>query len=546
MNFDIITYIKPNHDLDVFKQSLSNIQTSKYINKIYISFVEKLNNKFIDELNRYKNIIWQDQIDNFWAEEMISLINASDSKYIYNWEEDSYVYDINQFDRTFESFIDKEVDHMLTLDKKWIERGQFLLNQNLAIQENEFLYFNWGTNYAKYCRENSTNPLINGAYPVTVGSMFTKKLLLSMLKSLIDSNYWKDITKGNFNHFHQNPNLPHSFEVFPGFWWPGKNNGYGNITYSTMVSTIQYAKELGDRLVENTKNKKNKSINIVGYDDWYTQFPWCRNQTNIDHLDITYNQDNSDISYFIKDGIYKINEIKNTKTKVALLTECRLMDPQRHNFIEENHHLFDYIVTYDDQLISKFKEKVIVTPYGGTWIWPEEKQKIYEKTKICSYIASDKNYTKDQKMRISLLTYYQKNPHTNIELFGRGHNPLPENHEAGEYDGKIFALKDYAFSLVIENHVQENYFSEKLLDCLLTGTIPIYHGCKKISEYFNMDGFILFNSEDQVKNIIENLSIEEYNKKIDAVKENYNIAKKYRDSVQYSYIKIKNKLKWDI
>ena len=130
-------------------------------------------------------------------------------------------------------------------------------------------------------------------------------------------------------------------------------------------------------------------------------------------------------------------------------------------------------------------------------------QKILPKSKICSYITSNKTYTVDQKMRISLLNFYQSNPHSNIELFGRGHNPLPENHEGGDYDGKILALKDYAFSLVIENHVQDNYFSEKLLDCLLTGTIPIYHGCKKISEYFNMDGFILFNTEEEVKSIIK-------------------------------------------
>ena len=288
---------------------------------------------------------------------------------------------------------------------------------------------------------------------------------------------------------------------------------------------------------------KKNVINIVGYNDWYTQKPWCREEINQKDFNVVYDQNKSDITYYIKDGIYKTNDNIDSKISIALLTECRLIDPNRYKFIEDNSDLFDYIVTYDDQLIDKFKEKVIITPYGGTWIWPQENQKIHQKTKICSYIVSNKNYTKDQKMRISLLQYYQKNPHDNIKLFGRGHNPLPENHEAGEYDGKIFALKDYAFSLVIENHIQNNYFSEKLLDCLLTGTIPIYHGCRKISEYFNMNGFILFSSEDQVKNIIENLSIEEYNKKIDVVKENYNIAKKYRDSVQFSFNKLNLKNK---
>ena len=138
---------------------------------------------------------------------------------------------------------------MLTLDKKWIERGKFLLENELAIQENEFLYFNWGTDYAKYCRESSTNSLVNGAYPVTVGSMFTKKLLVSLLNKLFDSRYWKNIISGNFEHYHRNPKLPHSFEVFPGFWWKGINDGYGHVQYTTMVSEIQFGEELGGRLI---------------------------------------------------------------------------------------------------------------------------------------------------------------------------------------------------------------------------------------------------------------------------------------------------------
>jgi hypothetical protein len=539
MNFDIVAYIKPNHDFDTFKQSLANIQKSKYINKIYISFVEKLNSKFINELNRYKNIIWKDGVDIFWAKEILSLVNKSNSECIYTWEEDSFIYNIDQFDKTFKNFVINDVDHMLTLDKKWIDRGKFLLNRNLAVQQDEFIYFNWGTYYAKYCRENSNNSTVNGAYPVTVGSMFSKKLLISLLNSLLESTYWTDITNGNFNHFHQNPKLPHSFEVFPGFWWPGKNNGYGNISYSTVVSTVQFAQELGGRLINKINTCKRDTINIVGYNDWYTQKPWCREEINVNDFNVIYDQNKSDITYYIKDGIYKINDNIDSNINIALLTECRLMDPVRYKFIEDNHERFDYIVTYDDQLIDKFKEKVIITPYGGTWIWPIEKQTIYNKNKICSYICSNKNFTKDQIMRINILNYFYQNPHSNIELFGRGHNPLPENHDDGDYDGKIVALKDFAFSLVIENHIQNNYFSEKLLDCLLTGTVPIYHGCKKISEYFNVDGFILFKNENEVKDIIKNLNMEDYNKRKNAIKENFKLAKNYRDSVQYSFQKLK-------
>ena len=256
MTFDIITYIKPSHDMKMFSESLANVQKSKYLNKVYISFVNKIDTEFCGILNEYKNVVWQDNVDNYWASEINDVMDyKSNANYIYTWEEDSNIFDIDQFDKTFENFAKKGIDHMLTLDKKWIERGKFLLGNQLAIQEGEFLYFNWGTDYAKYCRENSTNPLVKGAYPVTVGSMFSSTLLKILLNKLFKSEYWENITAGNFNHFHRNPKLPHSFEVFPGFWWEGVNDGNGNIQYTTMVSTIQFAEELGGRLA--TKMKEN-------------------------------------------------------------------------------------------------------------------------------------------------------------------------------------------------------------------------------------------------------------------------------------------------
>lgn len=279
------------------------------------------------------------------------------------------------------------------------------------------------------------------------------------------------------------------------------------------------------------------TINIVGYDTWYSEGPWNRFGTNLKTFDVTYNNFKSDITYFIKDGIFEIEKDYKCNTKIALLTECRVMDPRRHNYLEQHSHLFDYIVTYDDQLIEQFADKTIITPYGGTWIHPTI-QKIYPKSKICSYITSRKTYTKDQHSRTNLLDYFYKNQNIDIELFGRGHNPLLEDHETNT-DGKINALKDFMYSIVIENHQQNNYFSEKLLDCFLTGTIPIYYGCKHIEKYFNIDGMIILNKIEDAKSIVSELTFEKYNLVLEAVKENYNSAKKYIDSLSYSYQKLK-------
>ena len=43
---------------------------------------------------------------------------------------------------------------------------------------------------------------------------------------------------------------------------------------------------------------------------------------------------------------------------------------------------------------------------------------------------------------------------------------------------------------MIENVPEPDCFTEKLLDCMLCGTLPIYYGPKNIGDYFNLDGII--------------------------------------------------------
>ena len=69
------------------------------------------------------------------------------------------------------------------------------------------------------------------------------------------------------------------------------------------------------------------------------------------------------------------------------------------------------------------------------------------------------------------------------------------------------------FSIAMENCEVPGYFTEKVLDCFATGTIPIYLGDPTIGEHFNMDGVIWLSDEFDVSDEI-------YYSKIDAVKDN--------------------------
>jgi hypothetical protein len=96
---------------------------------------------------------------------------------------------------------------------------------------------------------------------------------------------------------------------------------------------------------------------------------------------------------------------------------------------------------------------------------------------------------------------------------------------------KIELFKNAQFSLVIENSQQNNYFTEKICDCLITKTIPIYYGCPNISEFFDTTGWIIIEN-DCVIEFLQKLQIltpDYYMNHIDTVNKNFETVKKYID-----------------
>ena len=68
---------------------------------------------------------------------------------------------------------------------------------------------------------------------------------------------------------------------------------------------------------------------------------------------------------------------------------------------------------------------------------------------------------------------------------------------------------EYKFSFGIENSEADGYASEKILDSLRTGTIPIYYGDYMIDEYINPKTYILIRGgyEVEEKNTYRNISL---------------------------------------
>jgi len=219
---------------------------------------------------------------------------------------------------------------------------------------------------------------------------------------------------------------------------------------------------------------------------------------------------------FITESCFDCADFIHSSKKILWILESPEMINQ--NFIEEvknKHKSFFSILTHDDRLLHLPNSKIF--PIGGCWIFPED-CKIYEKkTKTISSVISQKNFSSGHLFRKEILNE-KKKLNVNIDIFGKDISYLPLKY-------KLYALKNYQYHICVENTRNSVYFTEKIIDCFATGTIPIYWGCSEIKNYFNEKGIITINSTDELNYCLQNINSFEINK--EAIKENFELSKDF-------------------
>jgi hypothetical protein len=97
--------------------------------------------------------------------------------------------------------------------------------------------------------------------------------------------------------------------------------------------------------------------------------------------------------------------------------------------------------------------------------------------------------------------------------------PLLPQGKQFEISDKIILYKSM-FNICPENNDDEN-FSQRLIDCFINKTIPIYKGYKNIHEHFNREGMIIVKDGEDAINKINQLTPDYYNKRLGAIEDNY-------------------------
>ena len=222
---------------------------------------------------------------------------------------------------------------------------------------------------------------------------------------------------------------------------------------------------------------------------------------------------------------------------IKILEPFEYVKEEMINYLRDYRNCYDYILTYHDDILEEFENSLLsVTP--TTWI-PEGYDFKTKEFGVSSLVGDKHNNPHLPQMDGYSARWELYNSSDSIKIprrfFLSSHSPVSEL----DYSGKLVLgesknpLFDTQFHIAIENtNLIKNAFSEKLIDCFQTKTIPIYYGASNIGEFFNLDGIFCANNVEEIIEICNKLNPDTYNSMIEAIEDNYNRA------MDYSYFNI--------
>jgi len=273
------------------------------------------------------------------------------------------------------------------------------------------------------------------------------------------------------------------------------------------------------------KTKKKINISLICKDKldnigcFQSYKKWLEKYNYIVHMD----NDQPDFLIYDVFGCEHANPKYNKSIKIADFSENIIPDFSETDYALSQAHLIylDRYYKYPSFIYRLEKLRNYNVKNIGLF------QKNLNKTKFCAALISNhNNYT---YFRLEFIKELNKYKHVDM-----GGNYL--NDFGKRIIDKIKFLSPYKFSISMENSNGDGYISEKIIDSLIAGTIPIYYGDYLIDEYINPKCFVLIKGKKDFHEKIE------YIKKIDNDDNLYKAILKEPIFVNDNYINIMQKI----
>jgi GR25 family glycosyltransferase involved in LPS biosynthesis len=275
--------------------------------------------------------------------------------------------------------------------------------------------------------------------------------------------------------------------------------------------------------IEEKKNKKKQSENIyikpltnwVRHDfaNYFKRFS-KNNDNKWDNIVITDDESIADYYIVINKPIGNFYYDKNKTIVFQMEPQCGIStwgnwaNPSRYEFLQVRTH--EFYPNNNEWHIGKTYEQLLKDDIASM------------KTKLLSTVISNKVIDEGHIKRIDFIKFLETKEENMIDIYGRCRDLGFKNY-IGElpFLDKTNGYYPYKYSFIAENNAEYNYFTEKIVDILVTECLCFYWGCPNLESYFP-NAFIRLELKDfehdylVIKNAIKN---NEYEKRLPYIKE---------------------------
>jgi hypothetical protein len=231
-----------------------------------------------------------------------------------------------------------------------------------------------------------------------------------------------------------------------------------------------------------------------------------------------------------------IRDVIEGKTEGKKVIYCDCMEPDSAcsppKEISERRNDLHLVLSRRKDVLSNCKGSIMF-PFGNSWLEKENHHLLWEDKKPSISFTSTSKFSPGRdgyQMRhlvvrnLSMIKSVSSLP---FYYYGSSRLPLMQDtfdYTIAEHRDPMF---EHMFHLAVENTRCDNYFTEKLVDCFISKTVPIYFGTEDISDFFNIDGMILIRKPEDLLDTLSNLTPEDYDRMKTPIEENYSEARKY-------------------
>jgi hypothetical protein len=179
--------------------------------------------------------------------------------------------------------------------------------------------------------------------------------------------------------------------------------------------------------------------------------------------------------------------------KYLVTAECPIIYAE--SWDKEYHRQFHRVWTWDDSLVdgSHYLKGNTVTDPTLAFDFEVLKEEFHNR-KLVTIIAGAKASGHLQELyshRIRTIQWFEATAPHDFDLYGMGWDKAMFPSYKGSVRDKLETLSRYRFSICYENaQGYPGYITEKLIDCLRSGTVPVYGGAPNVTRWIPQDCFI--------------------------------------------------------